>query len=43
LVRIVQHRKFDAALLKKRSQQIAQIGVVVDQQDLDWRVGHGWA
>jgi len=37
---VVENREFDAALLEKRSQQIAQIGVVVDEQNLNGCIGH---
>ncbi|CAG9268642.1 hypothetical protein PCAR4_80005 [Paraburkholderia caribensis] len=37
---IVQHREFDAALLEEIAKQVAQVGVVVDEQHLDGRVGH---
>jgi hypothetical protein len=43
MVCVVQHGHVDAALLEEGAKEVAQVGVVVDQQNLDGRVGHGWA
>lgn len=38
---VVQDRNFDSSLLEEGAQQVAQIGVVVDEEHLDRRGGYG--